>query len=83
MESLKEAYLYQKNSAILRCQNCAHYCQIPIQQRGLCGVKKNIDGKLYALNYGKAITISLDPVEKNRFSIFTRHPNFIFCHSRM
>jgi len=31
---------------------------------GICGVRKNIGGKLYALNYGRAISESIDPIEK-------------------
>jgi len=65
MELQKEAYLYDKitNNSV-RCKNCAHYCQIAPNKRGICGVRENINGKLYALNYGKAVTIAIDPVEK-------------------
>jgi pyruvate formate lyase activating enzyme len=31
---------------------------------GVCGVRQNIDGKLYALNYGKLIAQNIDPIEK-------------------
>jgi len=37
---------------------------------GICGVRKNIDGKLFALNYGKAISLSIDPIEKKPFFHF-------------
>jgi pyruvate formate lyase activating enzyme len=39
-------------------------------QRGKCGVRENIDGKLYALNYGKLIAIHIDPIEKKPFYHF-------------
>jgi pyruvate formate lyase activating enzyme len=39
-------------------------------ERGKCGVRENIDGKLYALNYGKAIAINIDPIEKKPFYHF-------------
>jgi len=65
MVTKKEAYLYEKNSdGSVRCKNCAHYCQIPPGNRGICGVRENIGGALYALNYGKAIAVQIDPVEK-------------------
>ena len=54
----------------MQCQNCAHYCVISPKNRGICGVRENIDGKLYALNYGKAITCHIDPIEKKPFFHF-------------
>lgn len=45
---MKEAYLYKKlPNKKVQCQNCAHYCVIENNQRGICGVRENIDGKLY------------------------------------
>jgi pyruvate formate lyase activating enzyme len=62
---MKEAYLYKKISGEkVKCQNCAHYCIISPNRRGLCGVRENKNGKLYALNYGKAIASCIDPIEK-------------------
>ncbi|MFH1780743.1 MAG: AmmeMemoRadiSam system radical SAM enzyme [Candidatus Nealsonbacteria bacterium] len=62
---MKEALLYQKlNNGKVQCKNCAHYCAVPAGQRGLCGVRENIGGKLYALNYGKIIALEADPIEK-------------------
>ncbi len=65
MKMMKEAYLYKKlSNKRTQCQNCAHYCVILPGKRGICGVRENIDGKLYALNYGKAIACDIDPIEK-------------------
>lgn len=62
---MKEAYLYKKLADNkIQCRNCAHYCVIKPGQRGKCGVRENIGGKLYALNYGKIIARHIDPVEK-------------------
>ncbi len=62
---MKEALLYQKiKDKKVKCQACNHYCLIFPGQRGLCGVKENRDGQLYALNYGKIIALHLDPIEK-------------------
>jgi len=62
---MKEAYLYQKvENLAVKCLNCSHYCAIPADKKGLCGVRKNIGGKLFALNYGKAIAVEIDPIEK-------------------
>jgi len=68
---MKEAYLYKKLSdKKVQCQNCPHFCIIAPRKRGICGVKENIDGKLYALNYGKAIAVNIDPIEKKPFFHF-------------
>jgi len=70
---MKEAYLYKKlkvSGAGVQCQNCAHYCVISPAKRGLCGVRENIDGKLYALNYEKCIACHIDPIEKKPFFHF-------------
>ena len=62
---MKEAYLYKKlKNKTVQCQNCAHYCVLAPNQRGKCGVRENINGKLYALNYAKAAAVNIDPIEK-------------------
>lgn len=48
----------------LRCFACAQLCVIRQEQYGLCGVRKNIDGKLYTHVYEHPIAIQTDPIEK-------------------
>jgi len=68
---MEEAYLYKKlKNKKVQCQNCPHYCLIGPGKRGICGVRENIDGKLLALNYGKAIACHIDPIEKKPFFHF-------------
>lgn len=68
---MQEALLYNKlKQGVICCQNCAHYCLISPGQKGICGVRENIDGKLYALNYEKAIACHIDPIEKKPFFHF-------------
>ncbi len=68
---MKESYLYKKlPENKVQCQTCAHYCVLTPGQRGKCSVRENIEGKLYALNYGKAIAIHIDPIEKKPFYHF-------------
>lgn len=68
---MKEVYLYKKLAdKKAQCRNCAHYCVILPGKRGICGVRENINGKLYALNYGKAIAVHIDPIEKKPFFHF-------------
>ena len=62
---MKEVLLYRKlDGQRVQCQNCAHYCLVSPGKRGICGVRENIGGKLYALNYGKLIACQIDPIEK-------------------
>jgi pyruvate formate lyase activating enzyme len=61
----KEGLLYktiQNNRAI--CNLCARRCNIPEGGIGFCGVRKNIDGKVYSTAYGKIAALNIDPIEK-------------------
>ncbi|QER41555.1 AmmeMemoRadiSam system radical SAM enzyme [Thermodesulfobacterium sp. TA1] len=48
----------------VQCNLCNHRCIIPKNGVGLCGVRKNEEGILYSLVYGKVIAQHLDPIEK-------------------
>ncbi|MCK9329056.1 MAG: AmmeMemoRadiSam system radical SAM enzyme [Candidatus Cloacimonetes bacterium] len=48
----------------VECLLCPHNCIIKKNQFGICRARKNIDNKLYALNYGKTTGIAIDPIEK-------------------
>jgi len=54
----------QLKSKTVKCLACSHYCIIQNNSTGLCGIRKNINGKLYLLVYGKAAAVNIDPVEK-------------------
>jgi pyruvate formate lyase activating enzyme len=56
----------------VRCTACARYCAIPPGSHGFCFVRKNVDGRLVLLSYGKASAVQVDPVEKKPLSHF--HP---------
>lgn len=62
---MKEAMFYrQLEGERVLCELCPHFCKLKENQIGICGVRKNISGKLYSLVYGKAITVHVDPIEK-------------------
>lgn len=68
---MKETLLYKKaKEKKVQCQNCSHYCVISPGQRGICGVRENLKGKLYSLVYGKAVAVHIDPIEKKPFFHF-------------
>ena len=61
----KEAVLYVKlKGNKVKCGVCNHQCVINDGNKGICGVRKNENGKLYTLVYGKAIAENIDPIEK-------------------
>ncbi len=70
IQSVKSTEDNKEQANRIKCQNCAHYCIIENGKRGICGVKENQDGKLYALNYGKVAALNIDPIEKKPFFHF-------------
>lgn len=48
----------------IRCKLCPQNCFIGEGERGICNVRKNIEGKLYSLIYGKVASLAVDPIEK-------------------
>jgi pyruvate formate lyase activating enzyme len=48
----------------VRCKLCAHRCLIREGRKGICLVRENVNGELFSLVYGRAISANVDPVEK-------------------
>ncbi len=61
---MKLAQFWQLKNKKIQCQLCNHYCLIDKGKTGLCGVRKNINGRLYSLVYGRVIAENIDPIEK-------------------
>jgi len=62
---MKQALLFRKEkNNIVQCEACAHFCVIPNGGVGVCQVRKNQDGTLYSLVYGKVVAQHVDPIEK-------------------
>ena len=53
---LKEGYF--------QCTACEHWCAVAPGAAGKCGVRRNLDGALRLVVYGKAVATHVDPVEK-------------------
>ncbi len=65
MSELHEAFLYKKlPDEKVECRLCRRSCTIANGLVGQCGVRKNLDGRLYSLVYGRTITNDIDPIEK-------------------
>lgn len=64
-ETLYKAKYYEKlGNGIVRCNLCPRRCVLSPGQIGVCRARKNIDGELYSLVYGKIASAHVDPVEK-------------------
>ena len=59
--------LYEGNSSSekpVKCNLCGRMCKISTEGLGFCNTQKNIDGKLYSLNYHRMASCHTDPIEK-------------------
>jgi len=56
----------------VHCFLCPHDCKIIPEKFGVCGVRQNINGKLFTHIYGKVSSIANDPIEKKPLYHF--HP---------
>jgi len=73
MQEGKLALYYKtiENSKV-QCHLCPHNCIIKPDGVGVCRARRNINGELYSLNYGKVTSIALDPIEKK--PLYRFHP---------
>lgn len=60
----KAKYYHNLKDGQVKCDLCPHNCIINEDKKGMCQVRKNIDGELYSINYGKVSSLGVDPVEK-------------------
>lgn len=73
MNGRKEALHFERNiDNRVTCRLCPHECRIEEGGSGVCRVRSNIGGTLYAESYGKVSAIAMDPVEKKPLYHF--HP---------
>lgn len=80
--TVHRAYLVERRrgEAALGCGVCARGCVIPEGERGFCGNRVNVGGKLYTLAYGELLAAESRPVELKPFFHF--HPGatmFTIC----
>jgi pyruvate formate lyase activating enzyme len=62
---MHEARQYTKTeNSTTTCSLCNHRCVIKEGKHGICGVRKNVNGTLYAETYGKISAEAVDPIEK-------------------
>jgi pyruvate formate lyase activating enzyme len=62
---LRPAEMWKKaGRGAVDCLLCPNGCRISEGERGICRVRKNIDGSLYTLVYSRIAAAHVDPVEK-------------------
>ncbi|MCL1793804.1 MAG: AmmeMemoRadiSam system radical SAM enzyme [Oscillospiraceae bacterium] len=70
---MNEAQFYEKSDGnSVFCALCPHNCKIKENGAGICGIRKNFVGILYAAGYGRISSFALDPIEKKPLYMF--HP---------
>ena len=52
------------------CQTCMHHCSLEPGQTGICGARKNDNGKILCASYGRITALALDPIEKKPLKRF-------------
>jgi len=60
----KEALFYSPSVRGVKCELCPNGCSLRKNEKGLCKVRVNRDGKLYTLAYGNPCSVHIDPIEK-------------------
>jgi len=62
---MKIALYWKKlKSNTVQCQLCPNFCVIKPELLGKCGTRKNINGKLFSIVYGKPVAANADVIEK-------------------
>ena len=69
----KEARFWKTLSdSKVQCSLCSHRCKIDNKKVGICGVRRNENGRLFSLIYGSCSSVAADPIEKKPLYHF--HP---------
>lgn len=78
MEASKLAMYFDKLEDLkVHCYLCPHNCVINNGKVGACRVRRNNEGDLYSLNYGKMTALALDPIEKKPLYNFRPGENIL------
>lgn len=68
---MREANLYgREGDGTVVCHLCPHRCKIRDGKSGICSVRVNREGTLYADSYAKVAAEAVDPVEKKPLNHF-------------
>jgi pyruvate formate lyase activating enzyme len=59
---MEASFFHVMEDATVRCELCPNFCQIPDGGSGVCRIRENRGGVLYAEGYGKAVSVAVDPI---------------------
>lgn len=66
------SYWQPLEDQVAACTLCPYNCRIKPGSRGICQVRRNLDGQLMAESYGQITSLALDPIEKK--PLYRFHP---------
>ncbi len=72
MSNTVECRWWEPGEGVAACHLCPWQCRIKPGEVGVCKVRRNDEGVLHSLNYGRITSMSLDPIEKKPLYHF--HP---------
>jgi pyruvate formate lyase activating enzyme len=64
MEKIEARYYEKLDAGQVRCHLCPVNCHIAPGKQGICMIRTNEGGTLYATEYGRTIAVNIDPIEK-------------------
>jgi len=68
---VRAAYAVHEDGRI-QCRLCPRLCRLSEGQEGFCRGRTVVDGELRVTNYGQAVSVAIDPIEKK--PLFHFHP---------
>ncbi len=70
MRDMESRFVERLTEDTVRCTICPRMCIVKPGQKGFCGTKENVDGKLISLTYGQLSAFAVDPIEKKPLAHF-------------
>lgn len=64
MEAVEARFYDKRDNGSVKCHLCPAECIVRPGKDGLCMIRGNRDGALYASQYGQTIALNVDPIEK-------------------
>jgi len=64
MEKTEARYYERLENEFVKCHLCPVGCRIAPGKSGICMIRSNDGGTLYAAEYGRTVALNLDPIEK-------------------
>ena len=68
---MEASYYESREDGTVKCLLCPNFCVISDGKRGVCRIRSNRSGILYADAYGEVVSLTIDPIEKK--------PLYHFC----